>query len=427
VVFGTFATFGGSPAIWDRPSATCSSTYCHGAQVLGGDHKNPVWTTADGSQMTCGSCHGAPPPGPHPTVSSSLSGCAVCHPDTVTATGTIVQGGKHIDGVKDVASGHNAAWMDQASPGFHAYTANRGLGTCQACHQDLAGANGFCTGCHRSGGTGLPWNCTMCHGGTQNPTGAPPKATWGNNTPSTPTNVRIGAHTRHVSGNTISRPFACSVCHVTPADVLAAGHIDEATPTAEVTFSGLATSGGTTPSWTRISASSGTCASTYCHGSPIPGGTAKTPNWTGGASQAACNSCHGAPPDDGPLVAGSSAHRRHNLIRGIPCSRCHNGYDAISAVKTADKDRHLNGTRDVRVNTCTLPCSVIDEFTGLPVPAVCDPTVDPACTCEAPVPAYCDPAVQAECVCQMVTLTGSAPDGTGWNCGGCHSLFPPRQ
>ena len=35
----------------------------------------------------------------------------------------------------------------------------------------------------------------MCHGGVATASGAPPKATWGNGTPSDGTNVRIGAHT----------------------------------------------------------------------------------------------------------------------------------------------------------------------------------------------------------------------------------------
>jgi predicted CxxxxCH...CXXCH cytochrome family protein len=270
----------------------------------------------------------------------------------------------------------------------------------------------------------------MCHGGVGTTTAAPPKATWGNNTPSTPTNVRIGAHAKHVSGNTWSKPFACDVCHVTPADVLASGHIDEATPTAEVTFSGLAMLGGATPTWSRISATSGTCASTYCHGSPIEGGTAKAPNWTGGASQATCSSCHGAPPKDGTLIggnpnipgSGTPAHQFHTT-KLIACFRCHTGYD--SNARTADPNFHLNGARDVRVNACTLPCTIFDDTVSADVPASCTPGVDPTCVCgPTPVPAYCNVGVPG-CACQIVTPPPAA-DGTRWNCGACHALFPPK-
>ena len=51
---------------WDRAQATCADTYCHGGTLTGGTATAPVWTRVDGSQTTCGSCHGAPPPLPHP-------------------------------------------------------------------------------------------------------------------------------------------------------------------------------------------------------------------------------------------------------------------------------------------------------------------------------------------------------------------------
>ena len=70
----------------------------------------------------------------------------------------------------------------------------------------------------------------MCHGGTDNQTGAPPRTTWGQGADP----VRVGAHTSHLSGSSIAPAFDCGVCHVKPADALAAGHIDQST--ASVTF-----------------------------------------------------------------------------------------------------------------------------------------------------------------------------------------------
>src|SRR5574341_756125 len=101
----------------------------------------------------------------------------------MNATGQLIppaSGGAHLNGKVDVSGGHPASWMDTTSSGFHAFSANQGLGPCQLCHgQDLSG--GFtgtaCASCHNAG---LPagvstWskNCVMCHGGDQNGTGAP--------------------------------------------------------------------------------------------------------------------------------------------------------------------------------------------------------------------------------------------------------------
>ncbi|MBS1124636.1 MAG: cytochrome family protein, partial [Deltaproteobacteria bacterium] len=62
-----------SPAMWTGTSCT---TKCHGATAWGGSNPAPTWTLVDGTQSTCGSCHGTPPPAPHPTEMN----CASCHP-----------------------------------------------------------------------------------------------------------------------------------------------------------------------------------------------------------------------------------------------------------------------------------------------------------------------------------------------------------
>jgi hypothetical protein len=55
---------------------TCTSG-CHGSTAWGGAKSIPTWTLVDGSQSMCGSCHGAPPPAPHP---GNAANCAECHP-----------------------------------------------------------------------------------------------------------------------------------------------------------------------------------------------------------------------------------------------------------------------------------------------------------------------------------------------------------
>jgi predicted CxxxxCH...CXXCH cytochrome family protein len=356
VLFHGEAVRGTSPA-WDRTAGTCSNVYCHGATLSGGTHTTPSWTGGS-AQATCGSCHGSPPLAPHPTVSGGLTACATCHPDTVAADGTVIppaQGGKHLDGALQVTGGgHPPTWLDRSSPAFHAYSANASLAGCQSCHgAALDGVGGSattaCATCH-----GAAWktNCTMCHGGTDSTTGAPPRTTWGNSADAT----RVGAHTRHLAGSANAPAVACATCHTVPADALAAGHVDGATAT--VTFTGVAVAGGATPAFDRTTV---TCSSTYCHGGYAGTysyqvydygadayvdkavsyrGAGARPSWTNGSMT--CASCHGAPPANGnwhdPRHGGGGAL--------AACSLCHPGVDAAGTGFT-DPSRHLDGTVDV--------------------------------------------------------------------------------
>jgi predicted CxxxxCH...CXXCH cytochrome family protein len=78
VVFSGAATaFGAAP---EYAGGSCQDSYCHGADfpkthVSGGAVTAPIWTEVDGSQAFCGSCHGLPPPLPHPQIES----CSDCH------------------------------------------------------------------------------------------------------------------------------------------------------------------------------------------------------------------------------------------------------------------------------------------------------------------------------------------------------------
>lgn len=53
------------------------SVYCHGTSLSGGSLTQPIWTSTDGTQAGCGSCHGVPPPAPHPKLSKMS--CSPCH------------------------------------------------------------------------------------------------------------------------------------------------------------------------------------------------------------------------------------------------------------------------------------------------------------------------------------------------------------
>jgi predicted CxxxxCH...CXXCH cytochrome family protein len=296
---------------------SCGATYCHGGFPGGNASNAPVWTSQRAD--ACGTCHDLPPPSPHPAVASDRDGCKTCHPDPLA-------GDTHLDGKVEFV-GHETGWVDVASPSFHAFSANRGIAGCQFCHgADLSGSftSVACASCHDGGvhlGTtvvaftvgGQP-NCTACHGGTDNATGAPPRATWGNSGDP----VRVGAHTSHLSA---VPPVACESCHVKPADMFSAGHVDG--PTATVTFGGLAVAGSVAPSWDRGTA---TCSATYCHGGTLSGGSNTSPDWTRpGQGQAACGTCHGLPPAALP----SASHPAY--VFNAPCMGCHPGSTDVDA------------------------------------------------------------------------------------------------
>ncbi|HEU4384517.1 MAG TPA: CxxxxCH/CxxCH domain-containing protein, partial [Anaeromyxobacteraceae bacterium] len=251
VTFGPLATHQGSatPATpsWSRsPDARCSGVYCHGATMRSPPAQGPVWTFSQepdpGRPGVCATCHGAPPPLPHPQSTS----CSTCHPETVRQDGNIdVAGGKHIDGNLQVS----------------------GLG------------------------------CTSCHGSAQNP--APPVDTLGS---SDTTRVTVGAHQLHLRDTPVRSAIPCSECHLVPAAVDSPGHIDTGPP-AEVTFGPLATHQGsatpTTPSWSR--SPDARCSGVYCHGATMSSPPAQGPVWTFAQEPdpgrpGVCSTCHGWPP-----------------------------------------------------------------------------------------------------------------------------------
>ena len=338
VTFGGLSVQGGLTPAWDRANPTCAGTYCHGGFTNGNAQNAPDWTKVGQGQAACGTCHAIPPGGTHPSVPADATGCAMCHEDSVDAAGKVkpVPAGKHLDGALQVSGGHPTDWMAPVSPGFHATSANRGLGACQACHgQDLSG--GFtgisCANCH-----GPTWatTCTMCHGGIFEPSGAPPKATWSH----TGDDVAIGAHTAHVKASARADAIDCAVCHVKPASAFASGHIDGGF--AGVRFDGLATQGGLTPpAWNRASP---TCGTTYCHGNFTNGKPQNAPDWTKvGEGQASCGTCHGAPPAGTHPAVGSA-------LSG--CATCHpDSVDTAGNVRPAHLGgKHLDGAIDVKAS-----------------------------------------------------------------------------
>jgi predicted CxxxxCH...CXXCH cytochrome family protein len=96
---GAAAAFGGDPAY---SGGTCRDTSCHGAVFPGGDASGgsntaPTWTKVDGTQAACGSCHGLPPPAPHPYADLNPV-CSKCHGDVNSDNATFSHPELHVDG-----------------------------------------------------------------------------------------------------------------------------------------------------------------------------------------------------------------------------------------------------------------------------------------------------------------------------------------
>lgn len=187
----SFGAIAGAGAMWNGTTCTAG---CHGDGSTGGSATQPMWTRVDGTQSTCGSCHGVPPPAPHP----SDTNCASCHPTMEEGSMTFRDAASHINGVVDLVGG---------------------------------------------GATG---GCTSCHGSTN---AAPPKDLDGN---TDRTAAGVGAHQVHLAPSTWHRDMTCSNCHTVPTSVDAPGHRD-GDNVAELPFDPLNPAGVYSPATTTCS------------------------------------------------------------------------------------------------------------------------------------------------------------------------------
>jgi len=255
------------PATWDAPghilgdSAPAEVTFGPRAQLtpVAADRKGPP-TFADG---TCANVY--------------------CHGDALHAPGGTTLRPRWEEPVAPASCGS----CHGAPPPSHVSSA------CASCHSAFAP--------HIDGTTqlGSTAGCDGCHGSAASP--APPRDLAGN---MFTTALGVGAHQAHLLGPSGLRgPIACATCHVVPATLNAAGHIDSAMPAEVEPALG----------WDRVTA---TCTTSACHGSARP-------VWTtsGGA---ACGSCHGIPPATAshtpgmPLTSCASCHPTSVTPFGAP-------------------------------------------------------------------------------------------------------------
>jgi predicted CxxxxCH...CXXCH cytochrome family protein len=315
-------------SVWNGSSCT---SYCHGSTLAaGGNATTPVWTKVDGTQAQCASCHGNPPPLPHPQDPN----CQTCHADA-GAGGTFTIPNQHIDGTLQVTSVHPAGYSARE---MHGYDFDRkGSSTCavSGCHGTAltGGTSGgpSCNGCHASWQT----SCTFCHG-TTGGTGAPPQGVEGQ---TALTDRHVGSHTKHVAATATHAAWDCTYCHTTPSTALTPGHVDGtgSVVQAEVRYSSL------NPAAT-FNAGTAVCSNLYCHGNGRT--SAGTATWTSTTAMT-CASCH---PSNGQNMSGR--HDTHVNGQNMKCNACH-----LTVVGTTlnitTPALHVNGLKDVKMPTGT--------------------------------------------------------------------------
>ncbi len=230
---GVAAAHDSSPS-WKRSERSCMNSWCHSF----GDGTSPTWTNQLGS-LSCASCHGMPPPEPHPQSEQ----CGQCHAEVVAANNTIRDRQRHVDGKVDVD---------------------------------------------------VPEACDACHGADGDP--APPPDLMGNTDTSA---MGVGAHRAHLTGNGRSRPLQCGECHLVPTETQSPGHLDTALP-AEVQFgAGPASAFLAEPEYREGGCAQTFCHGDSFIGGRPSGGSHTRPQWTDSSDSAAsCQSCHGMPPPE---------------------------------------------------------------------------------------------------------------------------------
>ncbi len=221
---------------------------------------------------------------------------------------------------------HPEGWTEEDSTEFHGSAIRDkawDLQSCQECHgDDYKGgiSEKSCLLCHSE----TPEDCTVCHGGGDNLTGAPPQDLAGNTDVSA---KGVGAHSAHLGEGIFNAGVMCESCHVVPQSFSASGHADTELP-AEISFSDLAIRNGASPQWDGE-----TCANTYCHGQFDGGNQENTPIWTQvDGTQSICGSCHGLPPTE--------SHPQGNAVQ--QCILCH-GAVVDENNNIANKRLHVNG------------------------------------------------------------------------------------
>ena len=385
IVFGSLASHGGLEPTYDFIARRCDNSYCHGGAQA-------VWTEPRDSTGACGSCHGLPPPAPHPQ--SEL--CASCH-------GSVIDEARHI-----------------RAPELHVN------GTVEL----------------------VATSCTQCHGSGDEP--APPRDSEGHGSIAA---IGVGAHAAHLDGGAWSRPLACSECHEVPEQVDDFAHADGVP--AEVALLGVAQTGARAPDWDRAEATcvdswchgpgSSLTNQAPRWNEPIELGCAschESPPAAPHPQLADCSHCHGQVVAEDDL----SMLDRNRHVDGVvdvfvdqTCTSCHGGDNP--APQLGAHQTHVLGTSRSRAVACQschqVPAEVLSPgHVDTPLPAEVTFTgaalafgATPSLSNDTCSNTSCHGAVFPGGHASGGSLTApkwSQVDGSQAACGTCHGLPPPR-
>lgn len=318
--------------------SSCSNSYCHGSTMQGGTLTTPLWTAAGGAASACGACHGTPPPAPHP----NNPACQDCHGDVVGPGMVITNTALHVDGILQVTAVHPSGYNQPTQHGADFNAGGPSSCNGSGCHGAAltgGGSGVACTDCHANWQT----DCTFCHGGTDNNTGAPPVSLLDE----VARTVRaVGAHTAHVEASGTHAAYGCNKCHIKPSSAVSPGHVDG--PGGEVIFSsmnGAATYAGAT------------CNNLYCHGNGQGNNGSET--WTGNPTLG-CGSCHQDNTTNGGGM--SSEHKEHIGGENMDCYECHlnvvdAGFNIIAPALHVDGINQIKMTAGGNYSPSTKTCS----------------------------------------------------------------------
>jgi len=403
---------------------SCTSSYCHSSVQSATGGTPPTYRVVTWGQgaLTCASCHGNTAAtlttGSHSSHLLATYGfvCADCHSAAGAGT-TAVHANQTINVDLTQNRGTAATYTGDGTP------QNSNFGTCNTstCHGQNSQAwgaagptNGVCTTCHGQFNAAYATisSAQIAPGGTGVDTGGNTAAT----------TARVGAHQGHLLGSSnISDKMHCGECHVRPAAVQDATHLNFTTATVSFNNAWLAKQDAQTPGSAKVGGVIN-CSNVYCHVTNRPAGTganqsgvatSPVPAWNntaliGGTTLAdSCSAkCHGLPPGGG--VVGDTSHAGISPVvtfSGLAGCTCHNvvintGASSFATI-FSDKTKHINGTVDATgSHAFPYPGSTHMSATGATTPST-------------------------SCGCHNSTLAGPYPattPGNAPNCMGCHKI-----
>lgn len=317
-----------------RPVLQSNCTACHGGLKPGGGY-----TVGDHSATVSRSDDGTPRVAPGELASPLLQAArgelkghgAISAPDVLVLEHWVVA----CRAAPRPHDFHPIGWATPTDPDEFHGKALRASGyafaECKKCHgEDLRGGKSGvdCNSCHT--GSDGPRSCDTCHGDKDSP--APPQSLA---KVRLTTAIGVGAHRAHVKDGPLHKAYGCEKCHFDVKKAEDDGHYQKKgvflTGPAEVF---LPPGPAAQAKWDRTTA---TCTNTYCH-APVKDDTSPTrkdPVWTRvGLGEAACGTCHGAPP---------SSHQD---------SRCEVCHAAGYADGGTDLAIHLNGKVELKGEKC---------------------------------------------------------------------------